>query len=393
MSRVHKNIIYIMGSLLLLVLTAGGCMQAPRQGEPGGEAPGVITVWYSLSGPEASALETAMAGQLKSHPEVVVKMKYVAEENFASLAYQAEAGGQGPQIFLTSRAVLYQMHKQGSLAPVAETESKTFPAALAPFRFNGTAYAQPWLTNIPVLYYRKDVVQAPPATLAELLSSGAALTTPNTETLSSLWLAQGGGLWNGSAPVLNQAANLTFVQQFAAWIQNGQLRVDPNAAALFSGGQVNYLIGPTGWSVSLTKQGVSWGSVPLTGLVSPEKRELLGETMGVANSTVKSQDAMISSIQLVERLLLSTDVEGAVAKAGGRLPDNPDFYGTKDGTSLSSLSQALTDGWVLEGNAPEWLLIPLQDEAWTNTISGTVAADQALNDAQSKAQTVLGGAP
>lgn len=392
MKRAHRNIIHIIGSLLLMIPLAGGCMQAPRQGEPGGEAPDVITVWYSLSGAEATALRTAMADQLKSHPEVIVKLKYVAEEDFASLAYQAEAGGQGPQIFLTSRTVLYQMHKQGSLAAVAETGSKTFPAAAAEFRFGGTAYAQPWLTNIPVLYYRKDAVQTPPTDLAELLNNGAVLTTPNTETLASFWLAQGGGLWNGSGPTLNKAENLAFVQQLASWIQNGQLRVDPNATILFAGGQANYMIGPAGWAGSLSKQGVPWASVPVSNLAAPEKRELLGETLGIANSTVKSQDAMLPSIQLVERLLLSTDVEGAVEKAGGRLPDNPDFYQTAVGAPFAPLSQALSDGWALEGDAPEWLLIPIQDEAWTNVINGA-AADQALNNAQSAAQTALGGAP
>ena len=390
MKEKYRKINYIALILIMLILLAGGCMHAPQKGEPGGEGPAVVTIWHSLSGKEETAFKTELNKELEGHPEVVVKLKYVQEEDFVSQVYQAEAGGQGPHIFLTSRSVLYQLQKKGALAPAADTTSSAFPAAAAQFRFNSTVYAQPWLANVPVLYFRRDTVQAP-NNFADLMAKGVAVASVDTQILAPLWLAQGGGVWDGKVPTLNKTENLTFLQQLATWKSQNRLQVNSNALALFTGGEVYYLFGPTGWGAVLAQQGSFWASIPLTDLVAPEQRVLLGETLGIANSAIKSQEAILPSIRLVEQLILGIDMENAMATAGKRLPLNPDFYGTDGGKAFPYMSQVLNNAWALEGDAPEWQLFALQNEAWNQVLNGAATADQALNDAQEKGQQALNG--
>lgn len=377
---------------IVILLLVAGCAKPPQAGQPGGPAPAVVEVWHSLQGAEADALQTQVQTITKTHPEVLIKLKYVPEENFVAFSYQAEAGGEGPEIFIASREILRQLYGQGALARSAYIDQEAFPATLVSFRFGGVGYALPWLTDAPLLYFRTDTASVP-TNLADLFSAkgGVTVTSVDTATFSAWWNGQGGQLLNAGKPVLNDPNNVAFLQQLLSW-QNAQLlRINPNALTAFTGGQTPYIIAGASQAKSFTQQNVPWGSIPLAELVSGPGQTLVGETLGIANSAVETNPEMTPSIQTVEKALLTPEVEGALMQAGQLLPANMAYYRLPEAQKgvFPQANTALTKAWPLAGDAPEWKLIPLQDEAWSNALAGKILPEDALANAQEKAGNAL----
>ena len=270
-------------SVLMVFLLATGCAKASQTGQPGGPAPAVISVWHSLQGAEADALQGQILTIMKAHPEVVIKLKYVPEQNFVAYSYQAEAGGEGPEIFIASKEIIRQLYGQGALAKAVYTDSVAFPAALASFRFGGVGYALPWLTDVPLLYFRTDKAGVP-ANLADLFSAkgGISIIAPDTATLSTWWNGKGGRLMNAGKPSLDDPNNVVFLQQLLTWRSANVLRIDPNALTAFAGGEILYVIAGASQAKLLTQQNVPWGSMTLVDLVGGQGQPLLGTTLGLS---------------------------------------------------------------------------------------------------------------
>lgn len=377
---------------IVIVLLVTGCTRTPQTGQPGGPAPAVVEVWHSLQGAEAEALQGQIQTIMKTHSEVIIRLKYVPEQNFVAFSYQAEAGGEGPEIFIASREILRKLYEQGSLAPTAYIEQEAFPAALAGFRFGGVGYALPWLTDVPLLYFRTDLASVP-VNLADLFiaKKGISVISIDTATLSAWWNGQGGRLMNSENPAINDPNNVAFLHQLLTWQSAKVLRIDPNALTAFADGHTFYTIAGASQAKLLTQQNVPWGSIPLVELVSGQGQPLLGATLGVANSEVGTNEAMMPAIQTVERALLTPEVEGALTQAGRLLPANMGYYRLPEAQKgvFPQANSALTKAWPLEGDAPEWKLIPLQDEAWSNTLAGNALPEDALASAQEKARNAL----
>ena len=377
---------------ILIVILVTGCTRTPQTGQPGGPAPAVVEVWHSLQGAEADALQGQIQTIMKTHSEVIIRLKYVPEQNFVAFSYQAEAGGEGPEIFIASREILRKLYEQGSLAPTAYIDQEAFPATLAGFRFGGVGYALPWLTDVPLLYFRTDTASVP-VNLADLFlaKGGISVTSLDTATLSAWWNGQGGRLMNAGNPAMDDPSNVAFLHQLLTWQSAKVLRIDPDALTAFAGGQTFYTIAGASQAKLLTQQNVPWGSIPMVELVSGQGQPLLGATLGIANSGVGTNKAMMPAIQTVERALLTPGVEGALMQAGRLLPANMGYYLLSEAQKgvFPQANSALTKAWSLEGDAPEWKLIPLQDEAWSNALTGNVPPEEALASSQGKAGNAL----
>jgi len=379
-------------SVLVVLLLVAGCTKESQTGQPGGPAPAVVSIWHSLQGVEADALQGQIQTIMKAHPEVVVKLKYVPEQNFVAFAYQAEAGGEGPEVFIASMETIQQLYGRGALAKAVYPDSEAFPAALAAFRFGGVGYALPWLTDVPLLYFRTDTASVP-ANLDDLFSAkgGISLTVPNTALLSTWWNGQGGRMMNAANPSLDDPANVVFLKQLLTWRRANHLRVDPDALTAFVNGKTSYLIAGASQAKLLTQQSVPWGSMTLTDLIGGQGQPLLGTTLGIANSEIKTKEAMKPAIQIVEKALLTPEVEGALLQAGGLLPANMGYYKRSEAQKgvFPQANLALTKAWALEGSAPDRKLIPLQDTAWSNVLAGSSTPEDALASAQAEAIKVL----
>jgi ABC-type sugar transport system, periplasmic component len=383
---------YLLIFSLLLFLLLSGCLKAIPKGEGGGKAPDIVTVWHTLTGAEAEALRVQLQDLCKTKPEVLVKQVYVPEENFVNRAYQAEAGGEGPEIFLAPKDILLQLYAQGSLAPVVAVKSEAFPATVAQFRFSGNLYAQPWLTDVPLLFFRKDKVPIP-VDLTSFLTTKGRLVLPeiNTFLLSTWWNGQGGQLAADGKPTLNNPANLSFLQQLISWQTTNALQVSSDALDQFAGGQAGYTIGWASQAQVLTQSNIPWESLPMSDLLGGMGKALPGPTLGIANSATKTIKPLESAIQIVEQALLNPQVEGAVAQAGHRFPANSLYYSSADKQQglEAQVNQVLTKAWPIEGSASEWKLFSLQDEAWQKAFAG-MQPSEALDKAQTEAVRIIG---
>ncbi|MHB8125977.1 MAG: sugar ABC transporter substrate-binding protein [Desulfitobacteriaceae bacterium] len=387
-----KLMLKLLVILMIISLILSGCQKAIPKGESGGEAPAVITVWHTLEGAEAETLQVQLQGLSKTKPEILVKTVYVPGQNLIARAYQAEAGGEGPEIFLAPRDILVQLYAQGALAPVVQVTSEAFPATVAQFRFDGILYAQPWLTDVPLLYFRKDNVQIP-ADLTSLMTTKGRLVLPNVNIslLSTWWNGQGGQLFEGGKPTIDNPANLTFLQQLISWRAANNLEISSDALGQFAGGQASYTIAWASQAQILTQLNVPWGSLPMSELLGGKGQALLSTTLGIANSAVKTIEPLNSAIQTVEKALLDPQFEGAVAQAGHRFPANSVYYSSADKQQgiEAQVEQVLTQTWPLEGSALEWKLFSLQDAAWLDAFAGMSPQD-ALTKAQNEAVKLVG---
>ncbi|MHB8073605.1 extracellular solute-binding protein [Desulfosporosinus fructosivorans] len=389
-SFLRKNIT-IWGCIFALFLVVTGCTRVPQTGQPGGPAPAVVDIWHSLQGAEEDALQRQIQTIMKTYPEAIIKLRYVPEQNFVAFSYQAQAGGEGPEIFIASREIIRQLYEQGTLAKTAYIDQDAFPATLAAFQFGGVGYASPWLTDIPLLYFRTDTASVP-VNLGDLFSKGGvSIVKPDTATLSAWWNGQGGRLLDASKPVMDDPSNIAFLKQLLAWRGAGSLRIDPSALNTFAAGTTPFMIAGASQAKFLTQQNVPWGSMPLAELVGGQGQTLLGTTLGIANSAVKTNEAMMPVIQLVEKALLTPEVEEVMLQAGQLLPANKGYYLRPEALKgvFPQANIALAKAWPLDSMAPEWKLIPLQDTAWSNVVVGVFTPEDALAGAQGEAIKAL----
>lgn len=372
---------------MLLILTTS-CLRAPQQGEPGGEAPAVVSIWHTLQGPEAAALQTQADGITKSNPAVVIRLRYVPEKNFASLAFQAEAGGEGPELFLAPREVLWQLYAEGAISPVVQYSSDAYPGVLAQFRFGGKLFAQPLLTDVPLLFYRTDINGLVPTSLGDLSKGQLVLPVLNTQVFSAWWTAQGGKVTLQGKPQLSAPENFAFLQQLLAWRDGGALKVDSNAFNLLATGSARFTIAYASQAATLTQLKIPWNSLALNSLTGGQGQVLLGPTLGLANSSVKVVEAMVQPVRLVEEALLASGVEGALAQSGGRFPVSSSYYQKPEAQQGMALQvgQSLAKAWPLEGKALDWRLLPILDTAWQNAYAGAQNPADALATAQGQGE-------
>lgn len=387
-SRIGKTLKMI-SIFLVLILGISGCGQSPQQGLPGGAAPAVIELWHSLQGAEAKALEEQAQRIMDGHPEVIILLEYVPENQMVTKGFQAQAGGEGPEIFLTSAEILDKLFYQGALAPFVGN-SDPFPGVVAQFHYGEKEYAQPIATDIQLFYYRTDLAE-PPASLVDFLTTKGVLALPslNTVALAPWWNSQGGKLMSNGQANLADPANLFFLQQLYAWRDAKLLTVDPNAWLQFVNGDAAYTLSWAGQAKGLG-QSIPWGSVLPTNLTAGQGQLLTGRTIGLANSSLKTSDSLSPMIRMVEEELLSPDSQWVLAQAGNRFPVSMAFYKRPEAQAgvLQQVGQGLGKVWALKGNAAEWKLIPLQDRAWQRTWNG-IDPESALVEVQAEAVKAL----
>jgi len=129
----------------------------------------------------------------------------------------------------------------------------------------------------------------------------------------------------------------------------------------------------------------------VTELMGGQGHPLLGTTLGIGNSAIKTNEAMTPVIQIVEKALLAPEVEGAMLQAGRLLPANKGYYLRPEAQKgvLPQANLAFAKAWEIDGNASDWKLIPLQDMAWSNVLTGSFTPENALASAQGEAIKAL----
>ena len=269
----------------LLALAALGC--APERGaekgaEKGAGAP--ITLWHSYRGEERAALERA-AARFEERAGRAVRLLALPHGAFPNKLQAAAARGEGPDVFIFAHDRLGDWAAGGLLEPLgfwvsAEERAALLTPAVEALEYEGNLYGLPLSCKTLALFYRRDLVAAPPATTDELWAAArgarAAAAARGEEApwglaapdLSSLyfhapWLhAHGGDALDLAG---RGAAAAESARYLRARVEEGLVPAEVNgalASELFRGGRLLFLVsGP--WQRG-DLEGVSgWGVAPL----------------------------------------------------------------------------------------------------------------------------------
>lgn len=129
--------------ILLIISSLTGCIQGPAQGKPGGDAPAILSVWYSLEGNEEQELLSQLERISEDNNEFEVRGERIPEADFADYVWKIQAGGQGPDILIASRPLLSALYEKGGISPVLAEKSKALESVEKLFTLNSELYAAP----------------------------------------------------------------------------------------------------------------------------------------------------------------------------------------------------------------------------------------------------------
>jgi multiple sugar transport system substrate-binding protein len=146
-----------------------------------GEEPHGVVVTFPASavGAEARALRDQLARFERLHPGIRVEPRATpdaADQRRQLYVQWLAAGMPDPDVLQLDVIWTPEFAAAGWLLPldarVAETRD-FFPEALEANRFRGQLWALPWFVDVGLLYWRTDLLEAPPASYAELLRAAA----------------------------------------------------------------------------------------------------------------------------------------------------------------------------------------------------------------------------
>jgi arabinogalactan oligomer / maltooligosaccharide transport system substrate-binding protein/arabinogalactan oligomer / maltooligosaccharide transport system permease protein len=140
-----------------------------------------VVLWHSYRADEQRGLDAAVAAWNQSHPDRIVEALAVPNDGFSYKLEAAIPRGHGPDLFIFSHEAVGEWSRAGLVAPIDDSSIKSdtyLDGMTAPLRIGGTLYGLPLAFKSLVLFYRTDLVPAPPATTDELLASCRTLSDP-----------------------------------------------------------------------------------------------------------------------------------------------------------------------------------------------------------------------
>jgi multiple sugar transport system substrate-binding protein len=153
---------------LLLPLALAAC---------GGPPVGALTFSGSAVGAEAEVLRLQLARFERSRPGLRVEIRATpdsADQRHQLYVQWLNARAEQPDVLQLDVIWTAEFAAAGWVLPLDRfrpDEAAFFPAAIAANRWNGRLYALPWFADAGMLYWRTDLMDAPPATFDDLASS------------------------------------------------------------------------------------------------------------------------------------------------------------------------------------------------------------------------------
>jgi multiple sugar transport system substrate-binding protein len=152
----------------LSLLLALGCGPAPSGG------PAVVTFPGSTLGAEGQVLQRQLARFMAAHPDIRVVQRPTpdaADQRHQLYVQWLNAGASEPDILQLDVVWTPEFAAAGWILDLDRFRPPTdsfFPVTIAANQWHGRLYAVPWFVDVGMLYWRTDLLRAPPATLADL---------------------------------------------------------------------------------------------------------------------------------------------------------------------------------------------------------------------------------
>lgn len=144
----------------------------------------VLTVSVPNDSPFARDGSKVISAFEQVYPEVHIVINVLSDgtTDYRYQRYRAAfaAGQNDADVMLVDLIWIPEFAKNGWIAPLDECFTETWlerflPTALKSCRYAGRLYAVPCMIDVPVLFYRKDLIESPPTTYEELIEVGGRL--------------------------------------------------------------------------------------------------------------------------------------------------------------------------------------------------------------------------
>ena len=167
----RKQIIPTFAMIVLLTIFFGGCKPEPVL------VPKHLTLWhtYQIGSSEEMILTTLIENAQKTHPDWIIDVEQVPFDKINS-KYQTEvtAGG-GPDLYIDRNDNLGELVRAGLVADITDLVKgkldKITEQGLEGMSINGKVFGIPESGETVALYYNKDLIQDPPETTDDLLTT------------------------------------------------------------------------------------------------------------------------------------------------------------------------------------------------------------------------------
>ncbi len=182
-----------LAALAALAMSIGACEQPSNN----------IVLWHAYNGAERDALAASAATWNAAHPDRQVELVAVPYNAFADKLTSAIPGGNGPDLFIYSQDRIGDWAASGAIEPIEfyvdDARADRFAdAGLETMTYKGSIYGLPLASKSLVLYYRTDLVTAPPTTTDAIVALAPAMTAKH-----GFALAYANGDLYGHAPWLH----------------------------------------------------------------------------------------------------------------------------------------------------------------------------------------------
>jgi multiple sugar transport system substrate-binding protein len=155
--------------LLVLALLLSSCAGQTDRG------PIVVTFPGSSLGTEAQILNQQLARFNALHPTIRVVRRDTpdaADQRHQLYVQWLNAGASDPDILQLDAIWTPEFAAAGWILPLDQFQPDTgafFPATIQANRWQDSLFALPWFVDVGMLYWRTDLIPAPPETLRELV--------------------------------------------------------------------------------------------------------------------------------------------------------------------------------------------------------------------------------
>lgn len=303
--------------IVLVALAVTGCERTPG-----------IVLWHAYNGAERDALAQAAARWNDAHPERPLQLVGVPFNAFADKLTSAIPNGNGPDLFIYPQDRVGGWIDSGVIEPIEfwvgdALASRFTDETVAAMAYKGSLWGLPVTVKSLALYYRTDLIDAPPRTTDELIAltarmrarGGYALAYTNVNLYGHApWLFGFGGEVIDDAGRLaiatpEAAAAMAFARELVAKETAPSNADSPYVATLFNEGKAATAIsGP--WFQSDIAQGVPWkvAVLPVVSATGEHAAPFLGVD-GILMSARASDkdaafaimDALTSDVAALER--------------------------------------------------------------------------------------------
>lgn len=300
-----------------------------------------LTLWHSFEGDLANGLQALADHFATSEGAVSLSLEYHAPAELRADFEQAVRAGGGPDLLVIEPSWLAELADEGLIFPVDRSLLPQFEDLFPPAFYGSLSYRQqlwaaPLTADVLVLYTNRELVEQPPATFDELLTSTQPIIMPTgVEATIGLYIGSTDFLVNEDGqPTLLRDAVIEYLKRIQQLGASPSLTFTDDISA-FSSGQAGILIANASRYAELqTALGDSLQVSLLPQIDVTNWRPIVNVTPIVISQN--ATDTTIRAAQLLFTYLMSSDVQSAFAQAAHRAP-----LAVADPTSLDAVNQVI----------------------------------------------------